>query len=51
LRKQERILPYFERLKDRQEYRLRVGQYRLIASIEGKQITILDIGHRKNIYD
>ena len=34
-------------------WRYRVGNYRIICEIDGKTITILvlDIGHRKEIYD
>ena len=33
-------------------WRLRVGDYRLICEVQGKQVTILvlDIGHRRDIY-
>ena len=33
-------------------YRLRVGDYRVIYSIEGKRLTVLvvRIGHRKDVY-
>lgn len=31
-------------------YRLRIGDYRLIYDIDGKMITILLLGHRKEIY-
>ena len=35
------------------QWRYRIGDYRLIAKIEESQITIfiLEVGHRKNIYD
>jgi mRNA interferase RelE/StbE len=39
------------RLQSSAEFRLRVGDYRIIFMIEGNIITILKIGHRKNIYD
>ncbi len=43
---------FFERLSGRADYKLRVGNYRIIADIDEKtktiQITL--IGHRKNIY-
>ena len=44
---------YFIRLEDRTEYKLRVGDYRVIADIDKAEIKILilQIGHRKNIYD
>ena len=31
-------------------FRLRVGDYRLVYDIDGKMITILLLGHRKEIY-
>jgi len=40
-----------KRLKSSEYFRLRVGDYRIIFSIEGNLITILKVGHRKNIYD
>ena len=43
---------YFERLEGRKDYKLRVGDYRVMADIdqgEGKiQVTL--IGHIKNVY-
>ena len=43
---------YFEKLKVRDEYKLRVGGYRVIADINKtkKRIYVLVIGHRKNVY-
>lgn len=43
---------YFEKLKNRDEYKLRIGDYRVIADIDdnSKIIKILIIMHRKNIY-
>ena len=43
---------HFERLKSRVDYKLRVGDYRIIADIinSSKQIEITKIGHRKNVY-
>jgi mRNA interferase RelE/StbE len=43
---------YFERLTGRREYKLRIGDYRVIADIDEKtkRISILFIDHRKNIY-
>lgn len=43
---------YFEKLKERNDYKLRIGNYRAIADIDrNKQvIKITLIGHRKNIY-
>lgn len=40
-----------KRLKGSDYFRLRVGDYRVIFSIEQNTIQILKIGHRKNIYD
>lgn len=43
---------FFERLTDRSDYKLRIGDYRLIADIDDnkKIIEITLIGHRKKIY-
>ena len=43
---------YFVRLTARDEYKLRVGDYRVIADIDDKtkRISVLLIDHRKNIY-
>ena len=34
-------------------WRLRIGKYRLIYEIKNKEliVVVLDIGHRKNVYD
>jgi len=61
---QDRILSTLERIKTRPEhfieklvdksgYKLRVGDYRVILDIDRNKflITVLKIGHRKNIYD
>ena len=44
---------FFVRLKGRIDYRMRVGDYRMIADIDEKLkiIHVTLIGHRKNIYD
>jgi len=46
-------LRFFERLSDRIDYKLRVGDYRVIVDIDIKQkkIEVRLIGHRRNIYD
>lgn len=31
-------------------YRFRIGDYRIIFNIEGENIVILRVGHRKSIY-
>jgi len=43
---------FFERLEGRTDFKLRVGDYRVIADIDSrkKRIEITRIGHRKNIY-
>ena len=43
---------FFERLEGRQEYKLRVGDYRVIADIVREKVLILVIyvDHRKNVY-
>ena len=43
---------YFERLAGRSEYKLRAGNYRIIAEIDEKtkRISILFVDHRKNVY-
>jgi len=44
---------FFEKLTKRNLYKLRVGEYRVIADINKNEIKILIllIGRRKNIYD
>jgi len=44
---------YFKRLVGRQEYRLRVGDYRVIADIDDRmqRISILFVGPRENVYE
>ena len=39
------------KLKGEEGFRLRVGDYRVILTIEKDKISILKVGHRKNIYD
>ena len=43
---------FFERLVGREEYKLRVGDYRVIANIlnKEKKIVVRSLGHRKNVY-
>ncbi len=43
---------YFERLAGRPDYKLRIGDYRIIADINQteQKIEITKVGHRKNIY-
>lgn len=44
---------WVERLVNSPYYRMRVGDYRLIVDIQGAQLRVLvvNVGHRKNIYD
>ena len=48
----ENPLRYFERLTNREEYKLRVGDYRVIAEIENNKllILVLNIDHRSKVY-
>lgn len=39
------------KLKGSDDFRLRVGDYRVIFFIEQETIQILKVGHRKNIYE
>jgi len=49
-----RIRPesYFERVVGEKAYKIRAGEYRIIADIDKKELYILviKVGHRKNIY-
>jgi len=49
---QENPLKFAEKLKDYRfgEYRFRVGDYRILFDLENQKITILKVGHRKDIY-
>ncbi|MBR9701363.1 type II toxin-antitoxin system RelE/ParE family toxin [Candidatus Pacearchaeota archaeon] len=38
------------RLKNTTDYKLRVGNYRILFEVEENKIKILRLGHRKNIY-
>jgi len=40
-----------KKLKASDDFRLRIGDYRVIFSIEQNTTQILKVGHRKNIYD
>lgn len=40
-----------KRLKVSDDFRLRVGDYRVIFSFENNTIIIWKVGHRKHIYD
>ena len=45
-------LDYAESLTDSTlgSYRFRVGDYRIICDIEGRDIVVLRIGHRRELY-
>ncbi|HIH25153.1 type II toxin-antitoxin system RelE/ParE family toxin [Candidatus Woesearchaeota archaeon] len=51
LETKENPMHYFVRLSGRDDYKLRVGDYRIIADIENNTIKITFIGHRKNVYN
>jgi len=40
-----------KRLIGREEYRFRIGEYRVLFIIKGTTIIITKVGHRKHIYD
>ncbi len=44
---------FFIRLEGREDYKMRVGDYRVIADINLKEnrIEVTKIGHRRNIYE
>ena len=52
LRYQEDPLKYVEKLSDPilGGYRFRIGDYRVIFDIEGNEIGVLRVGHRREIY-
>jgi mRNA interferase RelE/StbE len=39
-----------KRMKGKDEYRLRVGKYRVIFGLDGIVLSVLRIGHRKDVY-
>lgn len=49
---QKNPLKFADKLKDRRfgEYRFRVGNYRILFDVKEKNIIILKVGHRKDIY-
>ena len=59
---QKRVISVLERIRIKPEhyvtkligdpaYKLRIGDYRIILDIDKDKITIIKVGHRKNIYD
>jgi mRNA interferase RelE/StbE len=47
------LFRFFEKLVEAKGFKLRIGDYRVVADIirEKDAIIILKVGHRKNIYD
>lgn len=39
-----------KKLRDRQGWRVRVGDYRILYMVEDRKLIILSVGHRKEIY-
>ena len=39
-----------KKIKNEEKFRLRVGDYRVLFSLENNIITVWKVGHRKNIY-
>jgi mRNA interferase RelE/StbE len=52
LRYREEPLRYAEKLSDPilGTYRFRIGDYRVIFDLEGNEIVVLRVGHRREIY-
>jgi len=52
LRYKEDPLKYAEKISDPKlgSYRFRIGDYRVIFDLEGKDIVVLRVGHRRDIY-
>jgi len=52
LRYGEDPFKYAERLIDSRlgDYRFKIGDYRVIFDMEGEKISVLRVGHRKQIY-
>ena len=52
VRYEEDPLPYAEKLTDPRlgTYRFRIGSYRVIFDVEGSDLVVLRVGHRKEIY-
>ncbi len=44
--------PECKKLSNQERYRLRYGRYRIIYSVQDKELTIqiVKVGHRKNVY-
>ena len=46
------LSPHAEPLKQSElgSYRFRIGDYRVVFDLEGEQIVVLRVGHRRDIY-
>ncbi len=49
----ENPIPYLKKLKQIKKWRLRIGAYRIVIDLDiaEEKITVLNLGHRKNIYE
>lgn len=49
----EKPTHFFERLAGREDYKMRIVDYRIIAKIipNEKTVFVISLGHRKNIYE
>jgi mRNA interferase RelE/StbE len=52
LRYKEDPLKYAEKITDAKlgSYRFRIGDYRVVFDLEGEDIVVLRVGHRRDIY-
>ena len=52
LRYKQSPLVYADRLTDSRlgTYRFRIGDYRVVFDVEGNEIVVLKVGHRREIY-
>ena len=52
MRYKEDPMKYAERISDPHlgSYRFRIGDYRVIFDLEGEEIVVLRVGHRRDIY-
>jgi mRNA interferase RelE/StbE len=52
LRYKQNPLVYAERLTDSRlgTFRFRIGDYRVVFDVEGNEIVVLRVGHRREIY-
>ena len=47
---QDAFPPAIKRLKGREEFRMRVGDYRVLYVVSSEVVTIMAIGHRRDVY-